>query len=274
MSVPERIRHANPWWRRLLRRWRQWRGGEPVKGHLVQIVDADGQRRKRVIFETEQEAVRVAGCLRALKPSSRFPGLLADSGRCLEVEFLAGPVARRHRRDDHAAVAEFFVDLYTGQTLRSTDPAELALVNEFDKALARLHAAAWIDAREAERLAALARDWQPRQVWLGHEYIDPIARNFVISDQRAMAIDIEALWPDQPLGLGLAKAVLRWLHIPPAAVLKEVLQRSDRDLQGQYPWVSLCFTALYFAQKLDQNKPGHIRIRALTGLGRAQNSKP
>ncbi|MCC5865472.1 MAG: hypothetical protein JJU31_10165 [Wenzhouxiangella sp.] len=274
MSVPERIRYANPWWRRLLRRWRQWRGGEPVKVHLVQIVDADGRRRKRVIFETEQEAVRVASCLRALKPSSRFPRLLSEAGRRLEVEFLAGPVARRRRRTDHAAVAEFFVDLYAGQTLRAADPAGLAWVSEFDKALARLHAAAWIDAREAERLAELARDWQPPQVWLGHEYIDPIARNFVINDQRAMAIDIEALWPDQPLGLGLAKAALRWLHTPPDAVLKAVLKRSGTDLQDQYPWVSLCFTALYFAQKLDQNKPGHIRIQALTGLGQAHNSKP
>ncbi len=267
MSGPERIRLANPWWRRLLRRWRHWRGGEPVKAHLVQIVEADGGRRKRVIFETEQEAARVASCLRALTPIGRFPGLLDESGLRLEVEFLAGPVARRHRRSDQAAVAEFFVDLYAGQAATSANPAELALAKEVNSALSKLHAAGWIKAPEAERLAALARDWQPQRAWLGHEYIDPIARNFVMADQRAVAIDIEALWPDQPLGLGLAKAELRWLEVPSDKVFSAVFQRMGVDLRGQYPWVSLCFKAVYFAQKLDQNKPGHIRIQALTRLG-------
>ncbi len=241
-----------------------------MKAHLVQIVEADGRKLKRVIFETEQEAARVAGCLRELKSTRRFPGLLDQAGRKLEVEFVAGPVASQRRRADHAAVADFFVDLYAGQAVTAVDPAGLALAKAVDTALEKLCSAAWINAGEAERLAALARDWQPRQVWLGHEYIDPIARNFVIADQRALAIDIEALWPNQPLGLGLAKAALRWLSISPDTVFESVLQRSGRDLKRQYPWVSLCFTAVYFAQKLDQNKPGHIRIEALTRVGRLQ----
>lgn len=274
MTGYEQARPANPLWRRLLRQWRRWRGGVMAKTHTVQIVERDGQRFKRVGFESVEEADRVAACLRELVALDRFPRLLAATGSTLEVAYVAGPLARRGRASDHQAVADFFADLYCAQPLRAVSAADTAMAQTLASDLAILAKAGLIDARAAERLDGLANQWQPELVWLGHEYIDPIARNFVIRDGRAMAIDIEALWRDQPLGQGLAKAALRWLEQPVDAVLREVGERAGIELAPQYPWVQLCFTAAYFRQKLAQKKSGHIRIEALTALGRNQDSEP
>lgn len=272
MTGRERIRLANPLWRRLLRQWRQWRGAVAVKTHRVQIVDRDGQRFKRVLFKTAEEAGRVGDCLRELALLDRFPPLLAANGSTLEVAYLFGPLARPEHPLDHSAVAGFFGDLYAGQPLRAVPAMETAMARSLGQDLAVLVEAGLIDSMEAERLAALAREWQPELVWIGHEYLDPIARNFVVCKGRAVAIDIEALAQGQPIGQGLAKAVLRWLDHPVDTVLQNAGERSGTELALQFPWVQLCFTVAYFRQKLDQRKPGHIRIDALTGLGRSDVS--
>ena len=277
MAGGERVRPANPLWRRLLRQWRRWRGADMVKTHTVQIVERDGRRFKRVEFQSVEEAGQVARCLSDLSGLDRFPRLQSRRGPVLEVEFIAGPLARVDRPEDHQAVAEFFVDLYAGQPRRPVATATTGMARALAPDLEFLVAAGLIDSSEADRLRALAGTWQPNRVWLGHDYIDPIARNFVIRQGRAMAIDIEALCPDQPLGQGLSKATLRWLKQPAAQIVAALSPRCGEDLAAQLPWVRLCFTVAYFRQKLAQRKPGHIRVEALTGLGRIakpRNNKP
>ncbi len=261
-----RFRQANPWWRRLLRRWRQWRGAELVKHHEVHLVRVDGIDCKRVRF-VELAAARQAGlALAALAPLQRFPDLLRQDGAELWTRFVPGTLARPKRAADRLAVAEFFVDLYSRQTGLIDSRQPLQRANGLAANLSRLKAAGRLDPAAVEPLLAVERRWRPQHVLLGYDYIDPIARNFVLAEGRAIAIDIEALLPDQPLGSGLAKAELRWMAVEAALVLDRIDGPRADALRAQYRWVQLCFLANYFVDKLRQRKPGKLRMTALTDL--------
>lgn len=255
-----RSRPANPWWQRWLRRWRAWRGAGLAKTHQVDLIELDGRRQKRVIFDTAETARAVTAALKQAAVIQRFPALIFSRDCEVRVEFIPGPLARPGRDDDR--LRDFFLDLYR----LPGDRVELArsgLLWQLESDLAHLVDQALIEATLSRRLLQQADQIAPPSLWLGHDYIDPVAKNFVIQSDRAIAIDIEALLAGQPLGTGLAKARLRWpgLEIEPLMVRLEAV--GGPGLRGQYPLVELCFLAGYFRQKLIQRKPRHLKPEAL-----------
>jgi len=269
MSEPSRpkwsdssVRPAHPWWRRLLRAYRVWRGAVPSKTHHVHFVQHAGQACKRVRFSTQSEAQAVVSALRALAdgPAGRcVPALIDHDADTVWVAYV--PEDRPQQvADTHLdeAVLGFFERLYATTPRHNQDPSTALLALQSD--LQRLVAAGQLSASEADALHALAVRLKPETLCCGIDYVDAIRGNFVLSEGQAIGIDIEALAPDQALGTGLAKAELRWLQAP----LSEVLSRSG--LAEQYPFVRLCFIARYCREKLDQRKPRHLRIQALRDL--------
>jgi hypothetical protein len=258
MSSPLRARPANPLWQRLLRRWRQWRGAALVKDHQVHLIDVDGQRYKRIRFASLAEAEAAAQALRAVHQLDRFPGLIRHDGKEIWTEFIPGPLANRRSADHAGLIADFFVDLYRlPGTHQSPD------LKVFKNDLGFLVQTGWLEAAQGDELVARAATLQPKQLLIGHDYLDPVAKNFVIREDRAMAIDVEALLAAQPLGTGLAKAVLRWPGLDSTPVLEALIATGGPDLRDQYPFVELCFLAAYFRQKIIQKKPRHLRMDVL-----------
>lgn len=261
MSKPAKPRPANPWWQRWRRRWRAWRGAGELKRHRVELIDVDGNRCKRVRFDSEAVAGQVAASLGALARLDRFPALLNHAGNEIRVEYIPGPLARAGR--DERELLALFSELYAVPAAR-VGLAESGLLPRLAEDLTFLVERGWIESVLAERLLASAEARAPAGVWTGHDYIDPVLKNFAMrADGRAIAIDIEALVPNQPLGAGLAKARLRWLRSDPGQVFNAVQAAGGSNLAKQYPLVELCFLTAYFRQKIIQRKPGHIRIQAL-----------
>jgi hypothetical protein len=261
MPQPTNPRPANSWWQRWRRRWRAWRGAGELKRHRVELLEVDGRRCKRVQFDSEVIAVQVAQSLHALAGLDRFPALLDQAGSELLVDYIPGPLARASR--DEPELLALFSELYAAPTIR-VGLAASGLLPRLAEDLAFLVERGWIEAGLAERLLAAAEARAPTGLWTGHDYIDPVLKNFVLrADSRAIAIDIEALVSDQPLGGGLAKARLRWLRSDPGRVFDAVEAAGGPNLAEQYRLVELCFLASYFRQKIIQRKPGHIRIQAL-----------
>lgn len=258
MPFAVRTRNANPLWRRLIRRWRQWRGAELGKTHQVHFIKVDGQTFKRVRFSDLSEANSVSTALEALSGLDRFPALVRQDGREVWTGFVPGKLAEKRSLRHQALVADFFVDLYrVPAAVNPPDPGTL------DEDLDFLLGAGLLTQPDVHRVARRAEQLRPDRIVAGYDYIDPVPKNFVIADHRAIGIDVEAVLAGMPLGTGLAKARLRWLGDGYQRVLSGLVQTGGVDLRGQYPWVELCFLARYFRQKVMQGKPGHIRIKAL-----------
>lgn len=260
----EHVRPAHPWWRRWLRAYRVWRGGVPNKTHAVHFVQRGGQACKRVRFASQAEAQAVVQALRELSigscaTGSCVPALIDHSEDTVWVAFVPeDDCAQTRHIDFDQAVLGFFERLYATTPRQTQDPAPT--LDALEKDLRRLVEAKQLRLEESAALQSLAEQLRPERLYCGIDYVDAIRGNFVLSQGQAIGIDIEALVLDKALGTGLAKAQLRWLNAPLSGLL------STSGLAQQYPFVRLCFIARYCREKLDQRKPGHLRIQALRDL--------
>ncbi len=258
-----RVRHALPFWQRLRRHWRAWRGAGLGKTHEVHFVWIGKTRLKRVRFADAQTAREIAHGLEQLAGDGCFPTLLMAQGRQLWVDFVPGQAPRLNDPADRDRLVAFFVRLYARAPATASKPdalsARLALDLDF------LTRCGVLATERANRLLALERTLRPDRVWAGADYTDPVGKNFVIRDDVAVGIDIEALSSNSPLGTGLAKAWLRWPFDPAPEVFGR-LPADGPDLGQQWAWVRLCFLGDYFKQKVLQGKPGYIRLEAFDRL--------
>jgi hypothetical protein len=271
MAGKIRVRHALPLWQRLRRCWRGWRGAGLAKTHVVHFVDIGEARFKRVLFADSETARAVAEGLEHLADSECFPGLLMHQERQLWVGYLPGRSPALNDPADQERLIDFFVRLYASIPPTVADPAPFSarLVRNLDflsRTTVLTHA-------RADQLRDLERRLRPDRVQVGYDYIDPLGKNFVVHGDRVVAIDIEALVPEMPLGTGLAKAKLRWPFDPSAQVLSRLAAAGGPELAGQLVWTELCFLCDYFKQKLLQGKPGYIRLEALDRLLPARTAK-
>lgn len=260
MSKSNRSRPANPWWQRWLRRWRTWRGAGLAKTHQVDLIEIDGQRLKRVIFDSAETALAVSKALRQTADTGLFPALVFHHEFEVRVEFIPGPLARPGR--DELRLAAFFIELYRLPN-NTVSLADSGLMPRLESDLDFLLEHSLVEQDLSRRLLEMAGRLAPPSILLGHDYIDPVAKNFVIVDGRAIAIDIEALLADQPLGTGVAKARLRWPGLDIDQMMSRPGSAGGPDLIGQYAFIELCFLASYFRQKIIQRKPRHLQPEAL-----------
>jgi len=264
MRIRIRLRAANPWWRRLKRRLRAIGGAALNKTHAVDLAWVNGQRYKRVRFTDSRQATLIADALSTLRDTALFPELLHLQDGDLWLRFVPGEIAEPGQADFEKAL-NFFVRLYAATGIR-VGTAGLGLTGQLDSDLRFLAETGVLSGSDSEALRRHAQALCPETVLLGFDYIDPLPKNFVITDAGAVGIDVEALACEQPLGQGLAKLLLRW---PSAAAPNDILDRCVRagvDIRAQFPWVRLLFLAAYTKQKVLQRKPGHIDSRALLQL--------
>lgn len=261
MTQVMRTKPANPLWKRLQRRWRVRRGFEDAKTHQVDWVWSDGARYKRVRFDQAQKAQEVVVALQALQETACFPSLIRHHGSEIWVAY----VQKDLRVSGFAEpIARFFTTLYNTQLDHPTNVLPGATVlAALIRHLHTLTQHALIDNETAQKIDQYAHQIAPPVVVQGFDYVDAVKKNFIVSKGRAIGIDIEALLPNQCLGIGLAKAEYRGLIDPKRLWVNSL---HDERFVAQYPLVRLLFLLSYFDQKLAQGKPGHIRLSALMDL--------
>ncbi|MEM7055156.1 MAG: hypothetical protein AAF446_11535, partial [Pseudomonadota bacterium] len=111
----------------------------------------------------------------------------------------------------------------------------------------------------ADRLLGLAQRIQPDRVLTGWDYVDPVTKNFLLTSQKLVAIDVESLVSATPLGTGLAKAQLHWLDDAKLDSLQHrIHQQSGPDILPQIEYIALCFRVAWAKRKLLQGKRNFI----------------
>ncbi len=248
------------WW---LQRWR----GVFAKRQSVHFVRVGGKRFKRVVFGDSAQAAEVQAALDAFAGSGRFPPLVHRHENELLLGFVEGRGFDPEDSSDRARLARFLADLWRRapeEAARSALPFDARLRTDLEF----LVTAGVLGEERAASLVGRAEAVAPDSLLLGHDYVDPVAKNFVIAGDarggrdgaRLVAIDIESLRADQPLGAGLAQASLRWLAPGDVAVMaSQVTESGGPDIDAQLDYVRLITTVAWTKRKFLQGKTHFIR---------------
>jgi hypothetical protein len=217
----------------------------PPRSQRVYEVRIGAARFKRIVFGDAHQAAAVAARLQTFATERIYPGLVFERENELWVEFIEGE--RVECADD--ALLDGLAALLC--VLMKRAPRRVALREtpwlanlELDLAfLARVGVLA--DAR-AQRLAAIARERAPAEVWVGYDCIDAILKNFVWAKDGALrAVDVESLGADVLLGSGVAKASIRWLGAERSEFLKRLRELGAPDFEPYFDFVELAFRAFW-----------------------------
>lgn len=266
--------NAHSWPRRLYFGWLQrWRGVF-AKRQSVYFVSMHGKRYKRVVFGDSAQAAEVENALDAFAGSGRFPAVIYRHENELLLDFVKGREFDPSDSADRARLARFLAELWQRAPVE-TPRAELPFDARLAVDLEFLIQARVVDADRARALSARAESVAPETLQIGFDYVDPVAKNFVIAGEEAgrkqaprlVAIDVESLRADQALGAGLAQASLRWLAPGDVATLaSQVAESGGPDIDAQLEYVRLITTVAWTKRKLLQGKTNFIRAEHFDAL--------
>ena len=234
--------------------------GRFVPRKQVRLIEIGGARCKRVTLPDSWAAAQLARSLERFRAQSVFPALIAQSAGELLLEFVEGrPFAEPLDEAACDQLAGFFAVLYA-QDRHAVEPRAAGFVAALEQDLAFLARAGVLEAAALPELARAAEALVPAQVFVGHDYLDPIARNFVVTDAgRLVAIDVEDLLPNQLLGSGVAKAVLRTQGAERGRLLAGIRSRAGLDLEPAMPFVELAFLAGWTKRALLKGRARLVR---------------
>jgi hypothetical protein len=217
----------------------------PPRSQRVYQVSIGAARFKRIVFADSHQAAAVAARLQTFAHERIYPGLLLERERELWVEFIEGE--RVQRADDSLidALAALLCVLMKRAPRRVALRETPWLANlELDLGfLARVGVLADADAR---RLAALARERAPAEVWVGYDCTDAILKNFVWAEAGGLrAVDVEGLGANVLLGTSAAKASVRWLGDRTGDLLSRLKALGAPDFAPYFDFVDLSFRAFW-----------------------------
>lgn len=256
-SLPRRLYF---WW---LQRWH----GVFAKRQSVHFLTINGQRFKRVVFGDSAQAADVQQALDAFADTHRFPPLVHRHENELLLAFVEGRPFDPQDSGDRARLARFLAALWQRDAVERSR-SELPLDTRLQIDLDLLVTAGVLDRETAGRLADRAAGVAPDTVRMGYDYVDPVAKNFLVvcddsGDRDApelVAIDVESLRADQPLGAGLAQASLRWLAPGDVAVMASLVNEAGGpDIDGQLDYVRILTAVAWTKRKFLQGKTNFIR---------------
>lgn len=264
-----RKRRLEPLGQRLRRLIRRTRGGY-AKPQRVYLVEIGGARLKQIVLADSAVAGQMAANLQELDATGVFPRLVARYRNEIWVEFIDGDLLASGVVPPLVDIAAVFAPLYRS-SCRLVPAADVSVFRDSECDLALLATAGVIGTAVAGRLRTALHDGTPAEAWVGYDYGDARAQNFIrASDGRLRIIDIESIRRDSLLGLGVARALMRWPELDRDALLQQLEHRGAPQFRGYLGCLDLVFAAGWTKRCLLQGKStakGKERLARLAEQG-------
>jgi len=239
-----------------------------VKRQRVYLVTIGDRRYKRTRFGDAAKALRVAETLQAFSLPGILPPFVSQYDDEVWVEFVDGDLVTAEETALPDELAPVLARLYAHEA-RKVPQAERAADIEILANLAFLHDVGVLDTKLHARLVEHAQASTPEEVWLGWDYGDLLPKNLIRDRGGALRfVDIESIHRDYLLGLGLAKASLRWLGDRRSAFLTALAKAGAPPVAEYLPFLELHVLSRLTKRSVLQGKPQHVDSSAFLRLVR------
>jgi hypothetical protein len=215
-----------------------------VRAKHTRVVRLGGRPYKRVTLPDSHVASAVARNLMPFRDSGVFPRLIAIEDNELVLEFVAG--TELTEPIDRALVDRFvgFFSVIYSVDRKRVKLSETDFERELRENLDFLQDVSILSRQLRRDLAASQERITPNEVWVGYDYLDPLLKNFILTnDDRLVAVDVEDLCPDRLIGGGVAKSVLRAFPADREQLLDGLASRANLELRPEMPFIELHFLA-------------------------------
>jgi len=238
-------RQRSPFLLKRLGYWMSRLGGTRLqKAKSLHFVSVNGHCFKRLIFCDSFLASEIEQHLDCFADSGYFPPLVARYEREIWLEYVEGIPIRSVDEPFVHKIAAFYATVYGVnpillKTKQSPFPGRLLQDLRFLHQVGILPQAFYLNLQSA------AHDLAPEHIWVGYDYTDPVLKNFILQKEngRICVVDVDGLAGNQLLGIGVAKACVRWLGPYQAVFFSSLANQGAPDFQQYFSFVELCFLA-------------------------------
>ncbi len=214
------------------------------KAKGIHFVTVNGQQYKRLILCDSFLANEIEQQLEVFGESGYFPPLVARYEHEIWLEYVDGSPIRLVDEGVVLKIAEFYATVY-GKNPVLVNAIDSPFIARLSEDLRFLYQIGVVTQGVYQDLQAAVPDLTPEQLWVGHEYTDPVLKNFIqrTDDGRICIVDVDGLAVNQLLGTGVAKACVRWLGPHQSLFFTTLVKHGAPDIQAYFNFVQLYFLA-------------------------------
>jgi hypothetical protein len=245
MNVHRSIRQSSPFFLKRVKYFLSRLFGTRLqKAKGIHFVTVNGHRFKRLILCDSFLATEIEQYLEGFIESGYFPPLVARYEHEIWLEYVEGIPIRSVDEALVLKVAEFYATVY-GKNPILLNTKQSPFPGRLLEDLRFLHQINVLTQESYGDLQTVVPGLIPEQVWVGYEYTDPVLKNFILrtDNGRICAIDVDGLAGNQLLGVGVAKACVRWLRPHRSLFFSSLAERGAPDIQKYFSFVELYFLA-------------------------------
>ena len=202
--------------------------------------------------------------LEYFRGSGIFPNIVIRYEREIWVEFVEGHPIKKIDEPLVRKMADFYSRLYA-ESPRLVETDKTIFPDRLDRDLHFLNQVGILSDGLLGELRKSTDILRPNHCWIGFDYTDPVRKNFVFNPKTQLlcAVDVEGLVSEYLIGMGAAKALVRWLNPFKDEFLRLMAINDGPDFQAYYGFIELCFLAqwmkrAFFERDWKAIKPGYF----------------
>jgi len=214
------------------------------KAKSIHFVTVYGHRFKRLLLCDSYLASEIERYLENFSQSGYFPPVVARYEHELWLEFVEGKSIPSVDEQFVIKIAEFYATVF-GINSALVDTKKSKFPEKLLQDIRFLHQIGVLTQASYQDLQVAVPDLIPEQVWVGYDYTDPVLKNFILGTEtgRICVVDVDGLAENQLLGIGVAKACVRWLGPYRSLFFSSLAKQGAPDIQKYFSFVELCFLA-------------------------------